>query len=91
MQVKLLKGIKIVSFKDINFVETHLMPKVYDTKLEGQVIPGYIQIRKCNIIVSIEYPFDQDNLEHYANMKAKYGEEAQIMGDNHFINNPTVR
>lgn len=47
--------------------------------------------RKCNIIVSIEYPFDQDNLEHYANMKAKYGEEAQIMGDNHFINNPTVR
>ncbi|XP_074314053.1 enolase-like [Silene latifolia] len=32
-------------------------------------------------IVSIEYPFDQDDWEHYANMTAEIGDNIQIVGD----------
>ncbi|KAI3969932.1 hypothetical protein MKX01_038400, partial [Papaver californicum] len=39
-------------------------------------------------IVSIEYPFNQDDWEHYAKMTAECGDKVQIVGDDLFFLRP---
>ncbi|XWS50664.1 hypothetical protein CRYUN_Cryun12cG0105700 [Craigia yunnanensis] len=39
-------------------------------------------------IVSIEYPFDQDDWEHYAKLTSEIGEQVQIVGDDLLVTNP---
>ncbi|KAI3821877.1 hypothetical protein L1987_09452 [Smallanthus sonchifolius] len=41
-------------------------------------------------IVFIEYPFDQDDWEHYAKMTAEIGEQVQIVGDDLLVTNRKI-
>lgn len=40
-------------------------------------------------IVSIEDPFDQDDLETYTKLTAELGQRVQIVGDDLLVTNPT--
>ncbi|KAI3826766.1 hypothetical protein L1987_00819 [Smallanthus sonchifolius] len=41
-------------------------------------------------VVSIEYPFDQDDWEHYGKMTAECGDKVHIVGDDLLVTNPTM-
>lgn len=61
-----------------------------ERKLTGsQLMEYYVSLVEKYPIVSIEDPFDQDDYENYAQLRAKVGEKVQIVGDDLLVTNPT--
>lgn len=61
-----------------------------ERKLTGaQLLEYYVSLAEKYPIVSIEDPFDQDDFESYAQLRARIGEKVQIVGDDLLVTNPS--
>lgn len=61
-----------------------------ERKLTGsQLMEYYVSLVEKYPIVSIEDPFDQDDYESYAQLRARVGEKVQIVGDDLLVTNPS--
>lgn len=61
-----------------------------DQKLTGEkLMEYYVALAEKYPIISIEDPFDQDDYESYAKLRAQIGERVQIVGDDLLVTNPS--
>lgn len=85
---------------DVAAAEFYVAEKGYDlaNKIEDQAGQKYLSGQELSAyyeelcskydIISIEDPFDQDDFEAYAYLRAKIGEKVQIVGDDLLVTNP---